>query len=127
VLDTDTYCLHAFPEVFDLLDRFDLAAAHEAGGIATRWVDARRSSGRPTMPECFPELNTGVIAFRRGANVLKLLERWLVLAEGPERRQPGTRKISRHSAAPSTNPTRGSRSCRQSTIFVWSSPASRAA
>jgi hypothetical protein len=82
LLDADTYCLHPFPEVFDLLDRFDLAAAHEAGRFATRWVDGREQFIRaPDMPECFPELNTGVIAFRRQPNILALFERWLVLAE----------------------------------------------
>jgi hypothetical protein len=82
LLDADTYCLAPFPEVFDLLDRFDLAAAHEAGRFATRWVDGREQFIRaPDMPECFPELNTGVIAFRRQANILALFERWLVLAE----------------------------------------------
>ena len=82
LLDADTYCLAPFPEVFDLLDRFDLAAAHEAGRFATRWVDGSEQFIRaPDVPECFPELNTGVLAFRRQANVLKLIERWLALAE----------------------------------------------
>jgi hypothetical protein len=82
LLDADTYCLHPFPEVFDLLDRFDLAAAHEAGRFATRWADGREVFIRaPDVPECLPELNSGVVAFRRQANVLALFERWLVLAE----------------------------------------------
>jgi hypothetical protein len=82
LLDADTYCLAPFPEVFDLLDRFDLAAAHEAGRFATRRVDGTEVFIRaPDIPDCFPELNTGVLAFRRGPNVLKLFERWLALAE----------------------------------------------
>lgn len=82
LLDADTYCLHPFPEVFDLLDRFDLAVAQEAGRFATRWVDGTEISIRAQeIPECVPELNTGVLAFRRRPNVLKLFERWLVLAE----------------------------------------------
>jgi hypothetical protein len=82
LLDSDTYCLQPFPELFDLLDRFDLAAAHEAGRFATRWEGATEVFIRaPDVPECVPELNTGVIAFRRAPNVLKLFERWLALVE----------------------------------------------
>jgi hypothetical protein len=82
LLDSDTYCLHPFPEVFDLLDRFDLAAAHEAGRFATRWLDGTEVFIRAAdIPDSFPEFNSGVIAFRRQANVGKLFDRWLVLVE----------------------------------------------
>jgi hypothetical protein len=82
LLDTDTYCLAPFPELFDLLDHFDLAAAHEAGRFSTRseagnevYIQA------PDIPDCFPELNSGVIAFRREPHVLQVFERWLALVE----------------------------------------------
>jgi hypothetical protein len=82
MLDSDTYCVEPLPEVFDLLDRFDLAAAHEAGRFATRWEEGREVSIRaPDVPDCVPEFNTGVIAFRREPRVLQLFERWLKLAE----------------------------------------------
>jgi hypothetical protein len=82
LLDSDTYCLAPFPELFDLLDHFDLAAAHEAGRFA-----ARREGNTEVfikdadIPDCFPELNSGIVAFRRGPNVVKVFERWLELVK----------------------------------------------
>jgi hypothetical protein len=82
LLDTDTYCVAPFPELFDLLDRFDLAAAHEAGRFSTRWeAGTEVFIQAPDIPNCFPELNSGVVAFRREPNVSKVFERWLALVE----------------------------------------------
>jgi hypothetical protein len=82
LLDSDTYCLQPFPEVFDLLDRFDLAAAHEAGRFASQWQDGTEVFIRAAdIPDSFPEFNSGVMAFRRQANVRELFDRWLVLTE----------------------------------------------
>jgi uncharacterized coiled-coil protein SlyX len=82
LLDTDTYCLAPLPELFDLLDHFDLAAAHEAGRFSTRWeAGTEVFIQAPDIPKSFPELNSGVVAFRRQPNVLKVFERWLALAE----------------------------------------------
>ena len=74
-LDTDTYLTHPIGEVFDLLDRFDIAAAH---------APARRShSFAPDgkwiidgVPDAMAEINTGVVAFRRGPATTAFLERW---------------------------------------------------
>jgi hypothetical protein len=80
LLDTDTYCLGAFPELFDLLDRFQLAAALDIGRFSERW-DA--SAGAHVfiqahgVPECFTELNAGVIAFRNEPDVLQMFDQWL--------------------------------------------------
>jgi hypothetical protein len=80
-LDADTYCCAPFPELFDQLDRFDLLAAFDDCRFTTQ-VDP--DTGRenfvkvPGIPDSFPELNTGVMAFRRSAGVLALLERWLI-------------------------------------------------
>jgi hypothetical protein len=79
-LDSDTYCLEAFPELFDLLDRFDLAAAHDTGRYSQRLDPLTgeyvfiRAEG---IPDCFPEFNSGVVAFRRTPQVLKAFEHWL--------------------------------------------------
>ena len=37
LLDTDTYCLHPFPEIFDLLDHFQIAAPMDNGRFSERW------------------------------------------------------------------------------------------
>jgi MoaA/NifB/PqqE/SkfB family radical SAM enzyme len=82
LLDTDTYCLQPMPELFGILDRFDLAAAHEAGRYATRWEGNTEVFIRdPELPECFPEYNSGVMAFRRGPQIFAMFARWLALAE----------------------------------------------
>lgn len=80
LLDTDTYCLQPFPELFDLLERFQLAAALDISRFSERWDP---STGRHVfiqgdgVPECFIELNTGVIAFRNEPDVLQVFDQWL--------------------------------------------------
>ena len=80
LLDSDTYYLQPFPELFDLLDHFQLAAAFDISRFSERWES---SIGRHVfiqtdgVPECFIELNTGVIAFRREPEVLQVFEQWL--------------------------------------------------
>jgi hypothetical protein len=76
-LDTDTRVCGDLAEVFDLLDAFDLAAAH---------APIRIGPGQPAAlsaraPASFPELNTGVIAYRGTTAVRGLLDRWRSLHE----------------------------------------------
>lgn len=80
LLDTDTYCLLPFPELFDLLDHFQLAAAFDIGRFSERWdplVGKHVFIEREGVPECFIELNTGVIAFRREPDVMEVFDQWL--------------------------------------------------
>jgi hypothetical protein len=67
-LDVDTYVAADVSELFDLLDAFDLAAAHAPLRVTVPLDD---------VPDAFPELNTGVIAFRRSESVGRLLQAWL--------------------------------------------------
>ena len=67
-LDADTYAAADLAELFELLDAFDLAAAHAPNRVAMELDD---------VPAAFPELNTGVIAFRRNAAVQRFLHGWL--------------------------------------------------
>jgi hypothetical protein len=80
-LDADTYCCAPFPELFDQLDRFELLAAHEDGRFSTK-IDPVTGEERfvrvPGIPESFPELNTGVMAFRRTPATTALFECWIV-------------------------------------------------
>jgi len=81
-LDADTYCCAAFPELFDQLDRFELLAAYDDSRFSTK-VDPRTGAEHfvkvPGIPECFPELNTGVMAFRRTAATAALFKRWIAV------------------------------------------------
>ena len=70
-LDTDTFCLQAFPEMLDLLDCHDLVITHESGKFSTRRIgtDAETYIKVGDVPDSFPEFNSGVIAFRRDPKV----------------------------------------------------------
>jgi hypothetical protein len=68
-LDADTYSLAPCDEIFDLLDRFDLAVAHAP--LRVYYYSP------PDCPACFPEINTGVIAYRRTSDFERLVDSWL--------------------------------------------------
>jgi hypothetical protein len=71
-LDADIRVLEDVSELFDLLDRFDIAMAHAhaRNRAATRAVWTRE------LPDAFPQFNTGVIAVRRNAQTQTLLQDW---------------------------------------------------
>ncbi len=96
-LDTDTHCVGACHEMFELLDRFDYGAAHAP--VRSCWEGAR-------CPESFPELNTGVILFRNNDGFGELVDSWFAiyqrhrrLAEPPPHDQPAFREAAFHSRA----------------------------
>ena len=66
-LDGDTYLTANVDELYDLLNRFDVAAAHAPG--YTKCGDTGQS-------EAFYDFNTGVIAVRRTPAVAEFLARW---------------------------------------------------
>lgn len=66
-LDTDTYMCDRVDELFDVLEKYDIAAAHPPYRVQYQLSD---------VPECFPEPNTGVILFRRSSAALDVLNRW---------------------------------------------------
>lgn len=71
-LDTDTRICGSVMEIFELLAAFDLAAAH-----APIRLDPRQPpSFAKQVPATFPELNTGVVAFRLTTAVAEFLEEW---------------------------------------------------
>lgn len=84
-LDADTLVVGPLGDLFDVLDRFDCAAAH----------DMRRASplireGEVTTPYAFPQLNSGVLLYRRSQEMLALLAEWerRFHATGAKRDQP---------------------------------------
>ena len=66
-LDTDTHICESIEELFDVLDRFDIAAAH---------APFRVQYPLHNIPEAFPEMNTGLIAFRKSDKALQVMRKW---------------------------------------------------
>jgi len=66
-LDSDTYVAGDVSDVFDILDAFDLAVAHEP----TRGWDYNTAAAK-----AFCELNTGVIAFRKNKRTEAFFALW---------------------------------------------------
>lgn len=66
-LDTDTFVCCPVYDIFEMLNQFDIALAH---------APDRYQYDLPDLPECFTELNSGVIAYRRNAGVIELLKQW---------------------------------------------------
>lgn len=75
-LDTDTFVCGNIENLFDILDHFDIAAAHENG----RHKYPRGTTYTPILEHCFPELNTGVIVLNK-ARCQSFLTEWLSLFE----------------------------------------------
>lgn len=76
-LDTDTYIHHPVWEVFELLDRFDLAATHGGYG-RRRWLGERVGDALEPLPvpDAFSEFNSGVVAYRDTDRTRAFFERW---------------------------------------------------
>lgn len=66
-LDTDIYMDAPVDDVFDLLDEFDIAAAHNHDGSAYDVAG---------VPDAFPEYNTGVVAYRQSDRFDRFLDSW---------------------------------------------------
>lgn len=73
-LDSDTRICAPIDDVFELLDQFDIALAHAHNRYSPRttmiWITP--------VPQCFPQFNGGVIAYRSSSRVLNFLESWSV-------------------------------------------------
>ena len=71
-LDADTRIVADIDGLFDILDRFDLAVAH----AHQRNHFATQQPWRISIPDAFPQMNGGVLLFKRSALTLKLLKDW---------------------------------------------------
>lgn len=72
-IDTDTYVCEDISGIFELLDRFDIAAAHNPGSRTARARDGYAAEG---IPDAFPEYNTGVVLYRDTQAVADFFEKW---------------------------------------------------
>ena len=71
-LDTDTLVRKPLDEMFKLLDKFDIAVA--PGPMTQKPVDDADLLNE--IPNTFPELNTGVILYRKTDKMKNFLEKW---------------------------------------------------
>lgn len=61
-LDTDVHVYSDISNLFNILDEFDVAAAHNGAGIS----DRRETYDIEEIPDSFPEYNTGIVAYDTG-------------------------------------------------------------
>ena len=71
-LDSDAFLISPSDNLFELLQMFDLAAARAPVRHPPGWTDS-------SVPELFPELNTGVLLMRCSNIVEDLIQSWLSL------------------------------------------------
>ena len=90
-LDADVLAVADLRDVFEVLDRFDIALAHD------QWRNspAANATWRRPLPNAFPQFNGGVIAYRRTPEVLAFLAAWAdaLRASGLKRDQPVLREL----------------------------------
>jgi hypothetical protein len=71
-LDCDTLALAPFGDLFEILDRFELAVAHDM----RRMSSLIRESAKEAPPYAFPQMNAGVMLYRRSETMLAFLREW---------------------------------------------------
>ena len=85
-LDTDTYMNDDVQDVFEALDHFDIAAVHNQN----RDIYTEKNLG---VPQCFPEYNSGVVAFNK-SETKTFFKKWLKeYSEDHQGDQPSFRKV----------------------------------
>ncbi len=67
-LDSDTFVCCSCEEIFELLDRFDIATTHDTWRLGHPVSDCT---------DAFTELNTGVILYKRSPVVHEFFDQWL--------------------------------------------------
>lgn len=72
-LDTDIYLEDSIADIFELLERFDVALAHNQRNFSS---DQIGSGELESIPESFPEYNSGVFGIRKPEQTEDLFEKW---------------------------------------------------
>jgi hypothetical protein len=73
-LDSDTEILMPIDDIFEVLERFDIAAAHDHKRKGHRVSAAIKEYAE--IPYAFSEINCGVLAFRKNPRTEELFETW---------------------------------------------------
>lgn len=71
-LDADLFVIADIRDVFEVLDRFDMAMAHDESRNGAH----SQKIWRKQLPNAFPPFNSGVIAFRRSPEVRAFMRDW---------------------------------------------------
>ena len=85
-LDTDTCITARLDDLFQILERFQVAAAHELARQHTRF---------PEIPDAFPEFNSGVVALRMDTEVKAMLADWEKRYRALEKKVAGDQDVFR--------------------------------
>ena len=90
-LDADVLAVADLRDVFELLERFDVALAQDQA----RNSPAAQATWRRPLPPAFPQFNGGVIAYRRSPEVLGFLRLWAdtLRESGMRKDQPSLREL----------------------------------
>lgn len=90
-LDSDTIVLASLTDVFDVLERFDIALTHDQF-LSNPYC---RITFRAVLPEAYPQFNGGFMALRRSEATVAFLDSWkdAVLNHGVGRDQPALREV----------------------------------
>jgi hypothetical protein len=90
-LDCDTLVLAPLGDLFDVLDRVDLAVCHDV----RRDTELIREGWRRPLPYAVPQFNTGVLLYRRSPRVSAFLADWAAafVAAGVPRDQVTFREL----------------------------------
>lgn len=90
-LDADVLAVADIADIFEVLDRFDIALAHDQA----RNGPAANAVWRRPLPNAFPQFNGGVIAYRRTPEVLAFLRLWSATMRetGLKKDQPALREL----------------------------------
>ena len=90
-LDADVMVIASLAPVFEVLERFDVAAAQDRYGASTAGLLHHTRA----MPPAFPALNSGVLAMRRTPDTAALLAAWehQMKDTGAKRDQPVLREL----------------------------------
>lgn len=111
-LDSDTYVTEDISGIFDLLDRFDIAAAQIPGHDPNDEIKRKNSDYIPDVPESFPVFNCGVLLFKDNDKVQKSFQQWKelyrenldeVIDQGPFREIVYKNNLRIHSLPPEYN------------------------
>ena len=122
-IDADIFVVEPFPELFGLLDRFDIAATHEEY-VNTDWF---HRYPRKDIPTSFPEFNTGIMVFKRGPQINALMKDWeglyaAYLAEKPGQPRPPPHRAATRPSSTMAGPSPARSRSTASKSLIWSRP-----